>query len=178
MNPDTLDIRDISILEDSKYFVNRSVDALNLQMRRLKHYTESGDDEFWDYVADVNFYIVALRRFRKAISVSLSIDELKPEMTNALRAFDDETKFTKKLRDIIEHIDAYVPNDPKRHHPEIKNANLYTIHFNNDSFCWAGFEFNVDVVHEAAGKLHVKYSEMVKREFQKYRRNRENQQNT
>ncbi|MGH1455596.1 MAG: hypothetical protein ACRBDI_02340 [Alphaproteobacteria bacterium] len=73
------------------------------------------------------------------------------------------------MRDIIEHIDAYVPNAPKRHHLNIENSELYTITFEKDSFCWAGFEFNEDVTQKAANNLFLKYQDITKREFEAYR---------
>ncbi len=65
-------------------------------MRRLKEYDIGLADDFWGYVADVNFYIVALRRFRKSISVCLKVEKLNSEIKNALNDFDSETGFTKK----------------------------------------------------------------------------------
>jgi len=165
---EALSVEEISKLEDSKYFVSRSVDALNLQVRRINEYNASDSCEFWEQVADIHFYIVALRRFRRAVSVGASITKLKPEIDNALTIFDKEAGFTKKMRDIIEHIDDYISNSPKRHHKDITNSTLYTIHFKKGAFCWADSEFNVNTIQQAAYRLYESYCAVIKREFNIY----------
>jgi hypothetical protein len=123
-----LGIEEISVLEDSRHFVNRAVGALNLQMRRLEEHTES-TEEFCNYLTDVHFYIVAIKRLRQAMLVSRKVVKVWDKLRSEFDAFDAAIADAIQRRDILEHIDEYMLNSKKRKHREIRNATLYTILF-------------------------------------------------
>lgn len=162
---------DISILEDSRYFVNRSVEALNIQLRRLENYNSKNPDDFWDYLADVHFYIVALKRLRQSMLVGKKIDRLKAILDEEFDAFDKTTADVMKMRHVLEHIDEYMKNSGRN--KEIKNSTLYTIYHDNGVLNWAGLKFDRYKIHAAAEKIVKKYREITSREFKSYKEENE-----
>jgi hypothetical protein len=158
-----LGIEEISVLEDSRYFVNRAVDALNLQMRRLEENTRNAD-EFWDYLADVHFYIVALKRLRQAMLMSRKILKIWDKLSSEFDAFDATTTDVLQMRNILEHIDEYMRNYGNNR--DIKNATLYTISFDDEGrLDWAERKFDRRKLHDSAEDIVKKYREITSQEF-------------
>jgi hypothetical protein len=117
-----LRIEQISVLEDSRYFLNRSVEALNLQMRRLEKYNFEDENVFWDYLADSHFYIVALKRLRQALLSSKKIPQVWNELKKEFDVFDNTISDAIQMRDILEHIDEYIKDAGKNQ--SIKKFNV------------------------------------------------------
>ncbi len=167
MNNTPLNIKDISTLEDSRYFVNRAVEALNLQMRRLENYDFEKDDVAWLYIADSHFYIVALKRLRQTILVCKKVSRVWAEVQSDFKQFDQSTSDAIAMRHALEHVDDHIRGDGRT---GIKNSEMYTVIFNNDGFEWAGGTFNRNTLHEASEKLVKKYREVTSKEFALYKK--------
>jgi len=164
----SLKIEEISILEDSRHFVNRAVEALNLQMNRLEKYTFEDAGEFWEYLADSHFYIVALKRLRQSFFVSKKNQRVWVKFEKEFNAFDQDISDAIKMRHVLEHVDDYIKNSGKDN--AIKNSNLYTNHFDeNGCLNWAGLKFDRHKLQESAEKVVKKYREITSHEFGLYR---------
>lgn len=162
-----LNIEEISLLEDSQHFMNRSIEALNLQMRRLESYDFSQENDPWEYLADAHFYITALKRLRQSVSAGKNVDKIKIQVENALRMFDETFSDLVKMRNILEHIDEYIQN--KGHNKNIKNSQLYGNIFTEVGIEWAGLRFDSKASQKAANELVKKYRNIIRQEFKKYR---------
>lgn len=159
----------ISHLEDSQYFVNRAVEALNLQMRRLENYDfNNNPDALWSYFSDAHFYIVALKRLRQAILTAKSISFVWDNMKSYFDQFDLEIKDAIEMRHAIEHIDDHIKNKGRT---GIKNSKMYTIICTENGFVWAGKKFDPDKFHRSAEILVCKYRELSSNVFREYREN-------
>lgn len=159
--------RDISLLEDSLYFMNRSIEALNMQMHRLENYTFKQPDEFWDYLADTHFYIVALKRLLQSMLVAKTMQNVSPELKSSIANFEGLVSDAISMRHILEHIDDYIQNNGTK--KEIKNSTLYNSYYENDVLCWADFKFDRRQLHKAANGMVTKYREFCSYEFKLYR---------
>lgn len=166
-NNTPLKAAEISILQDSRYFLNRAVDALNLQMNRLEKYNFHGVCDHWNYVADVHFYIVALKRLRQSVLVGKKVGRISSQVEKALKEFDDKTSDAMNMRHILEHVDDYIKN--KGRNNNIKNSELYTILFADGGIVWGGLEFNRRQIHNAAGELVCLYRKITSDEFHLYK---------
>jgi hypothetical protein len=174
-NTAPLSIAEISVLEDSRYFVNRAVEALNLQMRRLENYKLEDADAFWDYLADSHFYIVALKRLRQAMLSSRKIPKVWNELKKEFAVFDKTISDAIQMRDILEHIDEYLKNAGKN--PHIKNSTLYSICFDDpDCLTWGDLKFDRRKLHDSAGAIVKRYREITSYEFKQYREAKERRQ--
>jgi hypothetical protein len=163
-----LGIKEISILEDSRYFVNRSTEALNLQVQRLKKNTPGNTDELWKYLADVHFYIVVLKRLRQAMLVSRKIHKVWDKIQSEFDAFDNNIADILRMRNTLEHIDEYIQNRGRDRN--IKNASLYAIHFDeNGCLNWAGLKFDSHNLQDSAARIVTIYREITSQEFNLYR---------
>ncbi|WKN45029.1 hypothetical protein [Tunicatimonas pelagia] len=162
-----LTAREIAILEDSQYFVNRAVDGLNLQRGRLVNYDFSIRDDPWNFLTDVYFYITALKRLRQPILVGRKVAKIKVKVENAINNFDNEITNARNMRDILEHVDEYIQN--KGRNKQIRNATLYNVIYTESGIHWANMTFDIYQTQEAAYQLYTSYRRILKKEFKLYR---------
>jgi len=158
---------EISILEDSRYFVNRSVEALNLQIGRLESNLIEDSDSFWIYIADAHFYIVALKRLQQAFLASKKISNVWSRFEECFETFSNEISDAIAARNILEHIDEYIKNTGRN--KEIKNVTLYSYSF-DESGCliWGDIKFDRHKLQDSAERVVKKYREITSEEFKLY----------
>lgn len=148
--------------------MNRAVEALNLQMARMEKHSSLDTDEFWNYLADSHFYIVAPKRLRQAFLVSKKIPKVWKEFESAFTLFDANMCDAIKMRHVLEHIDEYIKNAGRNN--TIKNASLYTNYFDeNGCLNWAGLKFDRHRLQASAERVVKKYREITSSEFKSYR---------
>jgi len=101
-------------LRRSQQVADTAARAVALQLRRLAT-NEPEDVEFWDRMwADWEYLIVSLRRLERAaraVWLATSDEAVNIELTR----FHQRLPSLKHFRDIGEHWDDYVLNNPKRH---------------------------------------------------------------
>jgi hypothetical protein len=162
-------VRDIGLLDRSRSYANLAVWTISLQIRRISQDTPEDEDFIFRRWADYQFLIVALRRLRRAVEISLKVGAVSEEVGKALKLFDERTSFTKIFRDVEEHIDNYVLNHDKKHHKNIEAGQLQVAAIGYDKLEWLGYELSVDEVHKASCDLFETLKEVTSREFKIYR---------
>ncbi|MFD1625683.1 hypothetical protein [Azospirillum griseum] len=165
-----LNVNEISVLEDSLYFVNRSVEALNLQMIRLENNLLEDENKFFNYVADAHFYLVALKRLQQALISSKRVPNFWIRFGLYFEIFRNEISDAVVMRNILDHIDEYIINSGR--HRTVSNSTLYNYTFDEKGcLFWGDMKFNRHKFQSSAGKIVHKYREMTSEEFRLYRHN-------
>lgn len=126
--------------------------AIAMQLRRLGT-NEPEDAEFWDRMwSDWEYLIISLRRLeRTAHAVWLATSDAA--VGAELARFRDRLPTLKHLRDIGEHWDEYVLNNPKRHNLGVSAPDLEMKVFGPGFFGWLGHTLYAADVQVAAADL-------------------------
>src|SRR4051812_9869536 len=108
--------------ERARRLANIGLHAIALQHRRLRS-SEPEDDQFvMRWWADLQFLVIALRRFRRAVTIAIA--DRDSDLKAALDSFDAALPSLETMRNIGEHLDAYAADDPKRHDKAIDRRQL------------------------------------------------------
>jgi len=143
---------------------NEALWAISLQCRRLRA-NEPEDEKFpARFWVDIQFLVVTLRRFRKAIEIARSVPNLTPEITLALKTFNDAIPDLDKMRNVGEHLDDYAWDNPTRHRKEVSHRDIQVGSWSSDTgqFNWLGSTLNIDVSLKAAEELYFTYRKAIK----------------
>jgi hypothetical protein len=140
---------------------NQELHALALQRRRLRT-AEPEDEQFvLRWWADLQFFIVALRRFRRAVEIATAIPAIADETTIALRTFDLAVPSLSVMRNVGEHTEQYGVDSDRRHDKNINRRQLEVARWDGTTLFWlqdpagAPHELNVDAALHAAEQLFV-----------------------
>ena len=157
-------MRDNVKLGFASSIANEALWTISLQCRRLR--TNEPEDgkfamRFW---VDIQFLIVALRRFRKAIEIARSVPNLTLEIAAALKRFNDAIPDLDKMRNVGEHIDDYAWDNPARHRKDVTRRDIQVGTWNPDTgeFLWLGSSLNIDFAVKAAEELFFTYRKAIK----------------
>jgi hypothetical protein len=140
-------------LERARSLANEAMFTIALQRRRIRS-NEPEDDTFvMRWWADLQFFIVALRRLRRTAELAGHVASVKDSMSLALKTFDDALPKLSTMRNVGEHIDAYALDSPKRHHEDVYRQSLQVGSWDGVTYQWLGESLNIDIAHDAAYKL-------------------------
>ena len=81
---------DKAILERSRSLANYAMWAVKLQERRILSDEPEDKDFILRKSADFNFLFVSLCRLKRAVEISLNVNDVKSDVKNALKIFDKE----------------------------------------------------------------------------------------
>src|ERR1700693_3515581 len=105
---------DAVTLERARSLAIEAMWAIALQRCRLLS-AESGGAEFiFRWWVDLQFFIVALRRLRRAGELATHADSVAESMAAAIKTFDDRLPQLSRMRNVGEQIDAYAVGSPGR----------------------------------------------------------------
>jgi hypothetical protein len=146
-------------LERARRLANVELHAIALQRRRLA--TKEPEDECFvmRWWTDLQFLIVALRRFRRSVEVAAHIPAIADDVRAAAAAFDRAVPSLALMRNIGEHIDEYAIDHPKRHVESVDRRQLEVGWWDGTTFSWlqrpdgVTCELNVDTALRAAEQL-------------------------
>jgi hypothetical protein len=139
------------ILERARSLCNEAIFTLALQHRRLRT-TEPEDKEFvlrWH--ADLQFFIVALRRLRRAVELGAEVPRVSASLRAALTAFDNRLPGLAKMRNVGEHINDYMLGDG--HTRDIQRGDLQVSTWDGAVFTWLDAKLDIDAALRAAEAL-------------------------
>jgi hypothetical protein len=125
-------------LERCSRLVAVELQAVALQRRRLRRSEPEDDNEDFElrWWIDLQFFIVALARLRRALRVLNGT----PNMSNALQAavasFDARTLSLHTMRNIGEHANEYAIDSPKRHVKTLDRKQLEMGSWDGKTFKW------------------------------------------
>jgi hypothetical protein len=142
-------------MERARSLANEAMFTVALQRRRIRS-KEPEDAAFvMRWWADLQFFVVALRRLRRAAELASRVERAKDSLSAALRAFDDALPQLTVMRNVGEHIDDYAVDSPKRRHKGVSRQGLQVGTWDGTTYEWLGESLNVDVAHDAAHTLFV-----------------------
>lgn len=131
--------------------------AVDLQRRRI--YDQTPDEAYparwW---ADIQFFIVALRRLRLAAEFARRADS---ELKRAIRDFNATVPDLDRFRNVGEHIDAYAEGRGKD--DTVDRHELLEGSLQGPIYRWLDRELNIDSAHGAAQKLWTAVGDAAKR---------------
>jgi hypothetical protein len=141
-----------ALLERSFSLANEAMHTLALQHRRLEA-KEPEDDKFvFRWWADLQFFIVALRRLRRAVELSGRLTDHGEEIRAVLDEFDEALPALRSMRDVGEHIDDYASDSSRRRHP-VNRRQLQVEEWDGATLRWLDASLNVDDAMAAAEQL-------------------------
>lgn len=145
---------EVVTLERARSLANEAMFTVALQRRRTRS-TEPEDEVFiMRWWADLQFFIVALRRLRRAAELASRVPLAQGTgLSVALRDFDNALPQLSKLRNVGEHIDEYAVDGSKRRHKDVDRRFLQVGTWDGNTYQWLGESINVDVAHDAAYEL-------------------------
>jgi hypothetical protein len=153
---DTADASDAATLERAKSLANEAMFTVALQRRRIRS-DEPADKSFvMRWWADLQFFIVALRRMRRVAELAGKVSSAKPALVLALKAFDDALPSLSVMRNVGEHIEDYAVGEG--HDSRVDRRSIQVGTFDGVNYEWLGKSLNIDVAHDAASKLFAAIS--------------------
>ena len=158
---------DAAILERAYSLIDEAMHTVALQRRRVRS-TEPEDEEFvFRHWADLQFFVVALRRLRRAAELASNVAISKNNIKIAISKFDKDTPCLKVMRNVGEHIDTYALDDEKRHHKNISRRALQVGSWDGTTWEWLDMKLNVDDAFQFAAELH----QVVRNELKNFPKN-------
>lgn len=146
---------DAAILERAFSLVNEAMFTIDLQRRRIRS-EEPEDKRFmlrqW---ADLQFFIIALRRLRRAAELAGRAPSIAGKVAAALKQFDNLLPDLSMMRNVGEHIEDYGVDEPKRRYKHIDRRMLQVGSFDGTIYEWLGVKLNIDEAHAAAHGLYL-----------------------
>jgi len=153
---------DAVIMERARSFANEAMFTVALQRRRIRS-NEPEDNVFVTrWWADLQFFIVALRRLRREAELAGRVTMAKDSMAFALQNFDTALPQLSLLRNVGEHIDDYAVDSPKRRHKDVNRQALQVGSWDGTTYQWLGKSLKIDVAHDAAHTLFAAVSSAAK----------------
>ena len=144
---------DAVIMERARSLANEAMFTVALQRRRVRS-SEPEDDVFaMRWWADLQFFIVALRRLRRAAELAGRVAAVKDSLTVALQDFDHALPQLMRMRNVGEHIDDYAVDSPERRHKNVNRQALQVGTWDGTTYEWLGESLNVDLAHDVAQTL-------------------------
>lgn len=144
---------DTAILERARSLANEAMFTVALQRRRIRS-NEPEDEVFvmrrW---ADLQFFVVALRRLRRVAELAGRVPSVKDSMVLALQNFDDVLPQLSMMRNVGEHVDDFAVDSSKRRYKQLDRRSLHVGSWDGVRYQWLGESLNIDVAHDAARKL-------------------------
>ena len=162
MSPGINGSSDAVIMERALSFANEAIFTVALQRRRVQSNEPEDETFIMRWWADLQFFIVALRRLRRAAELARRVTVTKDSLDLAIRNFDSTLPQLNLMRNVGEHIDDYAVDSPKRRHKDIHRQALQVGTWDGTTYEWLGESLNVDAAYEAAYTLFAAISAAAK----------------
>jgi hypothetical protein len=143
---------DAATIERSHSLANEAIHMIALQRRRLQA-AEPEDETFvfrrW---ADFQFFIVSLRRLRRAALLAARPRAGKAGIETAISEFDESLPGLQKMRNVGEHVDEYAVEGGRDR--SVSRRALQVGSFDAATFEWLGERLDADDALAAAERLY------------------------
>lgn len=140
-----------TILDRALTFALEGLQAADVQLQRARQDGSLGPGGAFVWWIDLQFFIVALRRLRRAAELALRVPDQRPAIERAIKAFDDALPDLPLLRNVGEHIDEYAVGEG--FDSSVRWQQLQVGGWDGDTFEWLGTKLHADEAMEAARKL-------------------------
>ncbi len=146
---------DAEILALARTFASEALRMVALQHRRIRSEPE---DEVFAFWADLQFFVVSLRRVRQAAELAAGS---RPAIRAAIDRFDSELPQLRRMRNVGEHIDEYALG--RGNDKTVERRALLVGGFSDEGdFRWLGSELNIERALKAAESLYYTVSDASK----------------
>lgn len=137
-------------------FFRDAAKGAGLQMERIKDNPADNARALSHLWFDWQTLMTHLWRMRKAALLVGKAPSANGKVQKAVATFDKALPDLKTYRDVFEHMESYVFEDPRRHDLDIGNSGLQVGAFSNDTFSWAisDTEFSLKEAALASSKLY------------------------
>jgi hypothetical protein len=95
------------VLKRGLSFAYEALQAADIQLQRAREPATSKPGGAFQWWIDLQLFIVALRRLRRAAELMSRVDEYRTEILDAISRFDSSVPNVGLFRDVGEHIDDY-----------------------------------------------------------------------
>lgn len=144
---------DAATMERALRFANVAMFTIALQRRRLKS-VEPEDERFaFRWWADFEFLITALRRMRRSAELATKAPSVRIEVEAAIAEFDAAVPSLLPMRNVLEHIEDFGVDDPRRRLGDIDRGQLEVSTWGESTVQWLGRELNIDGAFTGASTL-------------------------
>lgn len=142
-------------MERAFSLANEAMLTIDLQRRRIR--SEELEDRTFIFRrwADLQFFIVALRRLRRAAELARRAPSVAGKAAIALKHFDESLPDLLMMRNVGEHIEDYGVDDPGRRYKHVNRRMLQVGTFDETIYEWLGVKLNIDEAHSAAKELYL-----------------------
>jgi len=152
-----------AIAERALSLMNEAMFTVALQRRRLRSVEPEDTVFIFRQWADFQFFIVALRRLRRAAELACRVPSAADKVTLAIKTFDGALPGFSTMRNVGEHIDDYAVQNPGRRYKKIDRKMLQVGSWNENVFVWLGGALDLDHALKAAEDLCLTARSALKR---------------
>jgi hypothetical protein len=140
-----------AVMDRALSFALEGLQAADLQLQRARQEAPPQPGGAFLWWIDLQFFIVALRRLRRAAELARRVPDQRPAVQRAIQKFDDALPDLLLLRDVGEHIEDYAVD--KGRNSSVRWRALQVGGWDGVTFDWLGTKLNADVAMDAARKL-------------------------
>lgn len=142
---------DGTILDRALTFAMEGLRAADVQLKRAREESSSEPGGAFQWWIDLQFFIVALRRLRRAAELATRVPRQREAIRAAIAAFDEDLPDLRLLRDVGEHIDAYALG--AGYEKSVRWRQLQVGGWDGKTFQWLGIDLDAEKALEAARQL-------------------------
>lgn len=140
-----------TILERSLTFALEGLQAADVQLQRARQEPSSEPGGAFLWWIDLQFFIVGLRRLRRAAELALRVQGQRPAIQGAIAAFDEALPDLLLLRNVGEHIDEYALGEGRD--SSVRWRQLQVGGWDGVTFDWLGTKLDAEKAMEASRSL-------------------------
>ena len=135
--------------EELRHYANKAVWTIHLQIERLREPVGDDDPFVLRPISEFEWLVIQLDRL---LSVARRVSKLSGgAQDEAITLFEDTIPKLRDVRNVVAHIDEYAVGRGNKAEP--KPGTLACHLMGQDTFNFAGFPFNLNVVAEVSDKL-------------------------
>lgn len=142
---------DLTILDRALTFAMEGLQAADVQLQRARQEPSSEPGGAFQWWIDLQFFIVALRRLRRAAELATRVAGQREAIRAAIAAFDEATPDLRLLRNVGEHIDEYALG--AGYEKSVRWRQLQVGGWNGKTFRWLDIDLNAEKAMDAARDL-------------------------
>jgi hypothetical protein len=140
-------MEEASIYERARRQASFAMWTIEMQIRRLNK-TEPEDEKFvLRKVADFQFFLLALTKFRRAILLANKIVSIKRKISSGIERFDSQLPFLVEMRNVDQHFDDYAID--RGRNKKIDKTMLEVHSFDGQNWVWLGHKIDLEVAFNA-----------------------------
>jgi hypothetical protein len=139
---------DEEILRRSLGLAYEALQAAEIQLERAREPASDRPGGAFQWWIDLQFFVVALRRLRRAADLMSNVQKYRPQIEQALDRLDAQSPYIELFRNVGEHIDAYTLGEGWD--DTVEPPSLAVGEWDKTTYGWLGLDLNTETSIEAA----------------------------